>query len=162
VYTVELPHPWLLLFPATYLLHILEEYYAGEGFHRWMRRVARITLAPAQFIAINSLLWMAMLVATLTASYFAKQGWVIVALAVIVSINGVGHLVGTLYTGVYSPGLATGLVLWVPLGIYALVRTLPLLSATQLWIGVLAGLVIQGMVSLLAIVLGQHRPRPAD
>lgn len=70
--------------------------------------------------------------------------------------NGVGHLIGTLYTGSYSPGVATGLGLWVPLGIWTLVRTSPLLSAPQLWIGVSAGVVIQGIVSLLVMMLGRH------
>ncbi|MGA3294372.1 MAG: HXXEE domain-containing protein [Candidatus Acidiferrales bacterium] len=153
--TIKLSFPWLVLFPATYLLHILEEYWAGEGFHRWIRRIARISLTPAQFLSINAVLWVAMDFAIFSVHSLSTEGSIVVALAVIVSVNGLGHLLGTLYTGSYSPGVATGLVFWVPLGIYALIRTAQVLSAALLWIGVAAGLMIQAIVSLLALILGR-------
>jgi hypothetical protein len=150
------PHTWLLLFPATYALHIVEEYWAGEGFYRWIGRIARIVLSPAQFLTANAALLAIMTIAVLSVHSLSAEGWLVAALAVIVSVNGLGHLVGTLVARSYSPGLATGLGLWTPLGIYTLMRTAPLLSATQLWIGVAAGLVIQAIVALLAFIIGKR------
>jgi hypothetical protein len=154
--TTQPSHTWLLLFPATYALHIIEEYRAGEGFRRWIRRIARIVLSPAQFLSVNAALWVVMTFAVLSVHSLSADGWIVVALAVLVAVNALGHLMGTLVTRSYSPGLATGLGLWTPLGIYTLIRTVPALPATQLWIGVAAGLVIQAMVSLIALILGKR------
>jgi hypothetical protein len=153
---IQSSHTWLLLFPATYVLHIVEEFWAGEGFYRWIRRIVRIVLSPAQFLSVNAALLVAMTFAVLRVRSFSTEGWLVVALAVIVSVNGLGHLAGTLVTRSYSPGLVTGLGLWTPLGIYTLIRTVPALPATQLWIGVVAGLVIQAIVSLIALILGKR------
>lgn len=159
---IQPSYTWLLLFPATYALHIVEEYWAGEGFHRWIRRIARIVLSPTQFLTVNAALLVVMTIAVLSVRSFSTDGWLVVALAVIVSVNGIGHLAGTLVTRSYSPGLATGLGLWTPLGIYTLIRTVPALPATQLWIGVAAGLVIQALVTLLARILGKRAQPPSS
>jgi len=150
------PHPWLLLFPATYLVHILEEYYAGEGFPEWIGRISRVTLSKAQFLLINASLWVAMLAVTLTVRRVSTGGCLIVALGVIVALNGAGHLAGTISTRTYSPGLISGLVLWVPLGIYTCSRVMLLLSPLQILAGVAAGIGLQGIVSLIALAVGRR------
>jgi hypothetical protein len=156
----QLSHTWLLLFPATYALHIAEEYWAGEGFHRWIGRVARITLSPAQFLSANAVLWAAMIGAVLSVRSLSGEGWIAIALATIVSVNGFGHLLGSLYTGSYSPGVATGLGLWVPLGVYTLLCTVPVVSGAQLWMGIAAGLLAQAIVTLTALTLGRPAATP--
>jgi hypothetical protein len=81
--------------------------------------------------------------------------WLLAALGSIVTANGIGHLVGTLMIRVYSPGLVTGMTLWVPLGIFALwwARTK---GPIGLWYsGVFVGLVLMVCVGLLALTLSR-------
>ena len=46
---------WLWLFPFPYLVHILEESFAGERFYVWIRRVIRRSLSPRMFLTLNAL-----------------------------------------------------------------------------------------------------------
>ena len=43
--------PWL--FPATYAIHLAEEYFAGGGFLDWAARVLDIRIGVAEFLAWN-------------------------------------------------------------------------------------------------------------
>jgi hypothetical protein len=47
----------------------------------------------------------------------ARLRWVEIAIAVALAGNAVGHVVGSAITWAYSPGLATGVLLWVPVSI---------------------------------------------
>jgi hypothetical protein len=51
---------WVWLFPATYLAHIAEEYWGGEGFPRWISRVAGATLTTPEFLTLNAVAWVLM------------------------------------------------------------------------------------------------------
>lgn len=42
------------LFPVTYLCHIAEEYWGGEGFYRWVARAAGAKLTAADFVTLNA------------------------------------------------------------------------------------------------------------
>ena len=44
----------------------------------------------------------------------------LIALAVEIVLNGLGHLAGTITSQTYSPGLVTGILIWLPLGIFTL------------------------------------------
>lgn len=45
---------WLL--PATYLIHLLEEYFGGEGFPVWLSRFMNANLSAADFLLINGII----------------------------------------------------------------------------------------------------------
>jgi hypothetical protein len=51
---------WVWLFPATYLIHTLEEGCVGERFYAWIRRVLGRSLSPRAFLALNALFFVAM------------------------------------------------------------------------------------------------------
>jgi hypothetical protein len=78
-------------------------------------------------------------------------GWIVVTLAVSVALNGVLHLAGTVLTRSYSPGVVTGLLLWVPLGLFALRRMRPRLPRPAFAAAGLAGIALQGLVSMLLL-----------
>jgi hypothetical protein len=84
-------------------------------------------------------------------------GWILVTLAVSVALNGLLHLAGTIFTRSYSPGVVTGLLLWVPLGLFALRRMRPRLSRPAFAAAALAGIALQGLVSLLLFQSGRAR-----
>jgi Protein of unknown function with HXXEE motif len=146
---------WAWLFPVTYALHIFEEAHAGEGFGRWIRHVVGRQLGLGQFYLANGILWLAMVAAV---SFFRTGPpaiWLLAALGAIVTVNGIGHLIGTLVIRLYSPGLVTGLILWLPLGLFAL-RWARSNGSIRLWYsGVISGIVLTGCVGLLGLALSK-------
>lgn len=140
---------WVWLFPATYVLHIVEEY--RGGFYVWLSRVAGVDLSREDFLAINAA---ALVVMTggIALAWAGVAPWLVAAFATIVTVNGLLHLGGSLLTQSYSPGVITGTLLWLPLGIYTLGRARRDLSRRQLAAGVSAGVLLHGLVSLIALM----------
>ena len=120
--TPRFPFAWPLLFPLTYLFHVAEEYWCGERFFNWASRLSGVSLTEQTFLAINAVAWSAMLLASLLALWLSAMRWVVIPLAAAVLLNGTAHLMASVLSVSYSPGLVTGLVLWVPLGAVTLVR----------------------------------------
>jgi len=147
---------WLWLFPASYAVHVLEEGLAGERFHRWIRHATGRTLNPGAFWAVNGVLWAMMVGAVLAARNHGALDWIVTALGTLVAVNGAGHIVGTLFTGTYSPGLFTGGLLWLPLGLSVLWKAWQAGSRVSFATGVVLGLVVQAGVASLAFALS-HR-----
>ena len=147
---------WLWLFPATYAVHVLEEGFAGERFYRWIRHASGRTLAPDVFWAANGALWLMMVVAVLVARSNTTLGWISTALGTLVAVNGAGHIVGTLLTRKYSPGLVSGAILWLPLGVSALWGTWQTGPRLSWATGVVVGIAVQGGVASLALVLSRR------
>ncbi|MBL8751599.1 MAG: HXXEE domain-containing protein [Planctomycetes bacterium] len=113
------PSPWW--FPATYLLHATEEYCTGETFPVWISRLANVHFTAAAFLWLNGIAMAAMLLAAGAATRGVR--WLATTLATVVTINGAAHFVGSFATWTWSPGVVTGSLLWLPLGVTTLVRT---------------------------------------
>ena len=144
---------WLLAFPATYLVHIAEEYWSGETFWRWASRMSGADFSHRDFVVLNAIAFGAMTVAALAARRLPRVRAVAVpAMATVVAVNGALHGVAALVTGTHSPGMVSGLVLWLPLGLWALRRALR--DAGRLDAGMAAGIALgvaaQAMVSVIA------------
>jgi hypothetical protein len=141
---------WAWLFPATYVVHILEEYFCGEGFYRWVARVVGFEMPPTRFLLMNGVALLLMIVAILIFRHAAAMRWLLTAYATVVVINALMHLAGTLWTRTYSPGVVSGLVLWLPLGIITLLRLQASATRRAFRAGLLTGI---GMhVALLLLV----------
>ena len=152
--TVTFPW-WGWLFPVTYAFHILEEVHAGEGFYAWIRYAINRQIGYWQFYAANLILLLAMVGASALIPAGSPTVWLIAILGSLVTVNGLGHLLGTMIIRVYSPGLVTGLVFWVPLGIYAMTwaRTK---ASLGLWLfGLSVGVVLMACVGLLGLILSR-------
>lgn len=140
------PAPWW--FPATYALHAAEEFCTGETFPVWISRFAGVHFTATAFLWLNGIAMAVMLLAAAGAARGVR--WLAVTLATVVAINGTAHLVGSLATWTWSPGVVTGTLLWLPLGLSTLVharRALPrrtLLGAAAL--GFAAHAVVSGIV----------------
>jgi hypothetical protein len=72
-----------------------------------------------------------------------------------VLVNGVLHLATTILTRTYSPGVVSGVVLWIPLGLYYVMQGNAILPGRELWTALSAGVAIQAGVSMLAFALGK-------
>src|SRR5256885_16709628 len=46
---------WLWLFPMTYVVHIAEEYWGGEGYSAYLLRLRGVQLSPARFLAVQAM-----------------------------------------------------------------------------------------------------------
>ncbi|HYB16380.1 MAG TPA: HXXEE domain-containing protein [Streptosporangiaceae bacterium] len=149
---------WLWLFPASYALHIAEEGLAGERFYRWISRVTGREVSPGVFAGVNLAYEVAMVVVVRRALTREDAAWVVPALGTITAVNGIGHLAGSVVTHSYSPGAVSGVGVWAPLGLFALVRSRRLLPRPVWRRGIMAGALVLGSVGLLALPLSRKSP----
>lgn len=141
---------WPLLFPLAYLLHIVEEVLGGVGFVQWTSYHLGGRLTVPLFALINGIAWPAVLVAAIVGSRVANVRWVLVAVASILFVNGFLHVGSSIVTSSYSPGTLTGVLLYLPLTIWALRRLVREVPRNGIWIGVLTGLAIHLLVFVVA------------
>jgi uncharacterized protein with HXXEE motif len=141
---------WWLTLPASYLAHLCEEWWGGEGFASWTARVVGAPVSETRFIVVNSIAAPVFVLGTVLAITHPKRFWFIVTLGTIVLINGLLHVLGTAGSRSYSPGVITGAVLYLPLGILALLVGRRRLLETTFWAAVAAGVVIHAMVAIVA------------
>jgi hypothetical protein len=104
------------LFPATYALHLGEEYAVAGGFTVWAERTLGIRFSQFDFVAWNAFALALVCVGAWLVSRDSKFRFIEIALSIAVLGNVLTHLIGTVLTRTYSPGLATGILIWVPLG----------------------------------------------
>jgi Protein of unknown function with HXXEE motif len=122
-------------------LHMAEEYVYPGGFLQWIRRhTTKVRLTPADAIVIN-LAFLALVASPLFTDPRAAP-IVTVSIPVLLIANAVLHVIGTIVTKSYSPGVITATLLYFPIGGYAiavLVRGLHL-SHFAVALGILLGL----------------------
>ena len=142
---------WLLV--AAYAAHIVEEWFGG--FPDWLAMVAGAPLPRGAFLAINAVALLVVIVGTRVAMRSDARAWIAIAIAAVFFTNGLLHLLGSVVTGTYSPGLFTSVVLYLPLGGLALLRAW--YQAPEGWLarGILMGLGGHAFVSLLALMLSR-------
>jgi hypothetical protein len=140
------------LYPATYAVHILEELWGGEGFTAWLARVAGVELAAGRFLVWNALALLLMAAGVWLAVRFRHLRWLLLAYGVAFTLNALSHLAASLYTVSYSPGLLSGLLLWLPLGALTLVPFRKTLTRRGRRAGLLVGLLMHCVVLLLTLL----------
>lgn len=110
--------PWL---PFTVVaLHLIEEFAWPGGFGDWYRAYApegAASVTAPYLVKINALfVAMTVVAGVLYPSRYGVAVWLVVAS--IAAANGVFHLAATIRSRTYSPGLITGLLLYIPLAAY--------------------------------------------
>ena len=140
---------WLL--PGAYAAHLLEEWFGG--FPEWVGTVVGAPLPRSAFLAINAVAFLLMLVAVRLSTRREESGWMAIAIATILGVNGVAHIFGSLATRSYSPGLITGVVLYLPLAKLLLMRAW-LQARRETWrVGVVSGVVLHALMMVVAYSL---------
>jgi len=137
-------------FPATLPIHIAEEFWGGEGFLSWNARATGMTFSAAQFFTLVSAGFILVLAGVLLAQRYNRMRWIISALATVYFINGISHSVSTFMQHRYSPGLISGLLLWIPCSIWILIREHRQASRRTFFGGTLVGASIHGIVTLFS------------
>lgn len=142
---------WSWIFPLTYLIHIAEEYWGGEGYSAYIFRVRGVHLSPARFLAVQSIGFFLVTLAVILARQLSFPQTMLLILGTIVLINGLTHSFTSITTHSYGPGLYSSIFLWLPLGIITLLRFRCAVSTKRylmcIGIGVLVNVLI-GVVTM--------------
>jgi len=122
-------------------LHILEEFVFPGGFTAWYRRYrvnpSRVT--PRFLVIINAaLLIMCADVALIWRTPFGKAYWL--AISALLSSNGCWHAWASYKRRAYSPGVITGLTVYLPLAAYGYLEILRS-GAASIPTAVIAGMI---------------------
>ena len=141
---------WLWLFPVTYLIHIAEEHWGGDGFSEHLRKTRGVKLKKRDFFLMTGLSWLGMVVLIVFAERLKFPELMLVIFGTVVLANGLSHTITGVLTSRYNPGLYTGLLLWIPLGALTLARLSGSMGAGRYLTGMALGVGIQLSVSLLA------------
>lgn len=113
--------PPLAAFPLSYAFHVIEEAWGGETFPVWASRLSGTSFTREEFIVLNGAAFAAMCLAVAAASQWPRARCIVVpTLGTIVAGNGALHVVASLWSGTYSPGVVSGVLLWLPLGAWTL------------------------------------------
>ncbi len=133
----------------TYLIHIAEEVYGGEGYSAYLERLRAIHITPDRFMLAQGIGLVLMVVGIVLARRLNFPNLLNVVLGATVLVNSLTHTVQTLAHGEYVPGLVTGLLIWLPLGVVTLVRFKDSMSRPRYVLAMALGLVINVFVEVL-------------
>lgn len=157
LFNFDKPASWAWLLPATYLVHIAEEYWCGVGFPAWVTSFGYAKLTPELFLRLNAAAWIVMTIGVALAIAIQTLRWLIVSFAAAVFINGLAHTIASIVTVTYSPGLFSGLLIWIPLGSIILRSAWRSIPRLQFWTGVIVGIALHAVISLTALSSGTRR-----
>lgn len=146
---------WSCLFPATYLLHIAEEYWGGEGYSAYLLRLRSVQLSPTEFLVVQSIGLALMVMGIILARRLKFPNLLNVILGAVVLVNALTHTILSLTHTEYVPGLITSMLLWIPLGVGTLICLKRTMSVARYWLCVAIGAGINGMIELVASSAGQ-------
>jgi uncharacterized membrane protein HdeD (DUF308 family) len=136
---------WLL--PITILAHQLEEYF--WEFPLWYSNLMNAQFSDQDFLIINGV---GLFIFTVYALSFLlnKNKIILVALGTLVLVNGIIHLILTIFTWSYSPGTVTGSVLFLPLGLVIFKRISPQLRVNERIMAISIGILVLFAASMIA------------
>lgn len=139
---------WAWLFPISYLIHITEEYWGG--FPAWIARFWGVESSLSNFLSWNGGAWVMMTVGVVLVLRTKSYRWLLVSFGMVVLINGLVHAIASVVTLSYSPGLVSGLLLFVPLGAITLRRARVNMNRRTFRAGLIVGVLMHVAVVLLA------------
>ena len=137
---------WLL--PLAYFFHLADEYVTG--FPGWFSGIFKVELSLNDFIAINVFGFTATIIIVILYSFNKVNSFVIATLGVLFFVNGIIHIVATIFTVSYSPGTISGLIFYLPLGYLVYKSIFPLLPEKQRSFSVVVGIFVQIIVAVVA------------
>ena len=137
------------LFPATYVAHILEEWFGG--FVAWFARVTGEGLTEGTFLRLNFAALAGMTLGVWLARRFGRMRWLLVGFGAVTAVNGAAHVAASLATRSYSPGVVSGALLWLPLGFVAIRAGRASLTRRSFVAGLVVGALMHAAVTLLAV-----------
>jgi hypothetical protein len=151
--TQYVPPPlwWMWLFPVTYLIHIAEEYWGGEGYTAYLYRLRGVHLSTGRFFFYQGLGVVLICIGIVISLQLRWPRFLLAILGALVLANGITHTVTALRHGGYGPGLVSCVLIWIPLGLVTLFVLRNDMPLSRMVIGCLIGFSINGAVALIAL-----------
>jgi hypothetical protein len=141
---------WAWLFPFTYLIHVTEEYVAGVALAPSPDKIRGANLTPTQFLVLQGFACLLLVVGMILSRRFNFRPWLLICLATVVLVNGLFHVAGSLRIAGYNPGLVSGVLIWIPLGVMTLVYLKRGMRPNMYWTAITVGILINVVVLVLA------------
>jgi hypothetical protein len=148
-------HLWSWIFPITYLIHIAEEYWGGEGYSAYIFRIRGVHLSPARFLAAQSIGFILVTLAVILARQLSFPQTMLLILGTIVLINGLTHSVTSLSTHSYGPGLYSSVLVWIPLGLITLLGFKRGVTRKRYWLCVGIGVAVNVLIGVITMKGGR-------
>ena len=139
---------WLL--PSAYVVHIIEEFYGGEGLPMWLSHFINANISNLDFILINSVALSIVVLFSFYYSFYKQNNLLFLALISLFFINGIVHLAASIYSNTYSPGSVSGVLLYLPIGVFIFKKLKPLLTFSERAAGIGLGFLIHIVVVVVA------------
>ncbi len=146
--------PPLWLFPAAHALHAVEEFFGGAGFSLAPQRMRGFNLTPVQFIVLNGVALPVLIYVFYLSRRRGFSQLLMLIIGSIMLVNGLLHVLTTIRTSAYTPGLITSPLIFIPLGVWTLLS----LWGQMRWQRYCAGIALGGGMHVL-ISLVAHNGR---
>ena len=141
---------WPWLFPVTYLLHIAEEYCGGDGYSAYLSRTKGVDLTTRRFFLMTGTGLVLMIAGFPLAYTFRFPQLLMVILGTVFLVNGLSHTISGVLTTRYNPGLLTGMLIWIPLGVATLIHLKKHMHPNRYWVAMAVGVGINVIVLVIA------------
>ena len=143
---------WSWLFPLSYLIHIAEEYFGGEGYPAYLLRLRGVHMSTARFLAAQSVGFILVTAGVILARRLKFLPMMLVILGTMVAGNALTHIVTALSIMSYGPGLFSSIFVWGPLGTATMIRYKSAIDdQRQYWIAIAIGVGINVIIGILAM-----------
>ena len=144
--------PWLWLFVITYVVHIAEEYWGGEGYSAHLLRTKGVYMSPSRFLIVQAIGVVLMIAGVLIARRPRFPNALAIIYGATVLGNAATHIVNALRTLEYEPGLISAIVMWLPLGLFTILYFKRyVLNAKRFWISIAIGFAINLVIAVLTM-----------
>ena len=143
---------WSWLFPLSYLIHIAEEYWGGEGYPAYIFRLRGVHMTTTRFLVAQGLGVALVTIGIVVARKLKFLPMMLVILGALVAGNCVTHGVTALSIMEYGPGLVSTTLIWGPLGIATIIRFKSAIDdQRQYWLAIAIGLAINVIVYVVTM-----------
>jgi len=143
---------WSWLFPLSYVIHIAEEYFGGEGYPAYIFRLRGVHMSTGRFLAAQSVGLILVTIGVIVAKQLKFLPMMLVILGALVAGNAITHTVTALSIMSYGPGLVSSIFVWGPLGIATIIRYKGAIDdQRQYWIAIAIGVAINVVVGILTM-----------
>ena len=142
---------WMWLFPVTYLIHIAEEYWGGEGYTAYLYRLRGVHLSTARFLAFQTLGVVLICIGIVISLKLKWPRFFLTIMGALVLSNGITHTATALRHGGYGPGLVSCVLIWIPLGLITLILLQGEMPTLRFVVASLIGFGINAAVALIAL-----------
>lgn len=133
----------LWLFPAAFLLHMVEES-RGVGVPHGFN------LSPTQFFVYSGAALVLMVVGLFLARRYRFPQLLQVCLGSVFLVNGCSHLIKSVAVAGYNAGVITGTLIFIPLGAMTLFALRNRMARWRYFVGMALGVLMQAVATILS------------